>query len=262
MAVDQESPSTIVRQPLAARIPKLDFRKLSGAGATPAPGTGRVEDFNGFWESPAIDELPGSIRIGTPRHLEVFKIDSPRDASEQPGNQISEFSPPWPYWNTGLVPTTLELSGLPQQCNTSVLATQLDEWGFAGLYNFIHVPVNPSTGRAFGGALVNATSHAHGCAIAGRLQGFQSWPAFSSRATTARSAHKSARRGGVQTARTSRSSQGRRCCVLWSHACQGLEQLILQYQVHPDGSSSGPWLLLGNEWITMPQSVPWHQGGA
>lgn len=260
------------------KLPKLDFAKLksdAAAGDETKKDTGRVEDFDNFWDEAEEPEAPGTVRIGTPRKLEIFKIDG--DEASQAGAAkaaatveraalAESFSPPWPFWAQGRVPTTLEVMGLPRGLDTATLVAQLSAWGLACSADFVHCPPDLVGCDGQGYAVLNAPSHADACALAGCLNGFLDWvlpwqqDAWAMpHGLHASAGHWSAR--GQQSARGDVSARvggapGRAMStVQWSLSLQGMEQLMMHYQMHPDGSSVGPWYRFGAEWTAMPAAV-------
>lgn len=136
----------------------------------------------------------------------------------------------WPYWNTGIAPTTLELTNLPKWMTSELLSHHLDNWGFQRRYNFVHVPV--TRGISLGHASVNAVSHADGLAMAKLLHGFRGW---------------------------SNGTAAPPCRVGWNLWLQGLEQLIVDHQQSTDASESPPWIWTGTHWAPLQCAYWWPQ---
>eukprot|EP00747_Dinoflagellata_sp_TGD_P162507 gnl/TRDRNA2_/TRDRNA2_180183_c0_seq1.p1 gnl/TRDRNA2_/TRDRNA2_180183_c0~~gnl/TRDRNA2_/TRDRNA2_180183_c0_seq1.p1 ORF type:complete len:313 (+),score=39.44 gnl/TRDRNA2_/TRDRNA2_180183_c0_seq1:142-1080(+) len=235
----------------ASAIPSLRLGAIEEAQAdadtlAPLPSSRLKVEFADFWGDEEADGAPSPRRyndvnkyaISTPR-LQIISMATPR-APEAPSAPAptKTFVPPWPYssqWPFCRAPTTLELRNLPRDFSTQLLVAQLDAWGYAGRYNFVHVPTDPRTGRCLGFGLVNAERHADGCPIASSLHGCKTWS----------------------------GSQGSRkgCAVSWSFTNQGFDDLLASYQQDPtaawvngaaDGSYIGPWLLWEGNWTTMP----------
>lgn len=136
----------------------------------------------------------------------------------------------WPYWSTGIAPTTLELTSLPHWMTSELLCQQLDHWGFRGRYNFVHSPV--AGGRSLGHASVNAVTHGDGLAIARFLYSFRGW------------------RPGTGSPP---------CRVGWNLWLQGLDQLILDHQQSAEASDSAPWVWTGTHWSSLQCTYWWPQ---
>mmetsp|Transcript_40239 Transcript_40239/g.125398 ORF Transcript_40239/g.125398 Transcript_40239/m.125398 type:complete len:268 (+) Transcript_40239:354-1157(+) len=205
----------------------------AGKGAVEAEA---LQEFADFWEAgtprtpqrdpAACPEGTDEFCISTPKKLQVFYVGTPRGAApETPPKEEQRYVPDWPYWGSGVAPTTLELRGLPQGCYNEVIIAQLNEWGFAGRFDFVHVPLDYN-GQCGGGARINTVRHADGLAIAGRLHGFTEWKSCGA---------------------------CRPCRVGWCLQLQGLDTLLLEHQQRPDGSAVGPYFLLGNQWACLPQ---------
>lgn len=183
--------------------------------------------------------------VSARQRLEIYKMDSPRSAptalekESELASARGSVSPEWPYWSSGLVPTTLVLGGLPLGFSTADLVQQLDDMGFRDEYNFAHAPSDLIGPDGAGYAVLNATSHTTGCSIAGRLRGFVAWKLPMSKAVPA---------GG--------------CTVAWSLVGQGMEELMWLHQTQPDGSRQGPWVRLGEDWITMHVPNPYAHPSA
>jgi len=137
--------------------------------------------------------------------------------------------PAWscgPCWPFNRRPTTLSVSGLPQDCTQEELLEILDREEFSGLYDFVYLPpadkVQLFDLEAMAGAseswadcevekapaercaLINLTKHTHALALADRLHKKKSW-------------------GGASGS----------CCVDWSLPCQSLAELIQVYRNVP-----------------------------
>eukprot|EP00747_Dinoflagellata_sp_TGD_P081446 gnl/TRDRNA2_/TRDRNA2_161306_c0_seq1.p1 gnl/TRDRNA2_/TRDRNA2_161306_c0~~gnl/TRDRNA2_/TRDRNA2_161306_c0_seq1.p1 ORF type:complete len:709 (-),score=94.98 gnl/TRDRNA2_/TRDRNA2_161306_c0_seq1:118-2244(-) len=181
--------------------------------------------------------------MSTPRlPVQIISVATPRSSALPAPEPAKSFVPPWPsscQMQFRCAPTTLELRNLPEDFSTQLLVEQLDAWGFAGRYNFIHVPTDPHTGRCFGFGLVNAETHADGCPMASSLHDFKNW----------------------KVSHGPGSYVG--CSVSWSLTCQGFDDLCARYQQDPtaswvhggaDGSYIGPWLLWEGNWTAMPLS--------
>lgn len=166
----------------------------------------------------------------------MFNLSTPPVTPREPLPQKRDFVPHWPYgskWPFNCAPTTLELRGLPRGCSAEVIIKQLDQWGFAGKYNLVHV-------AKAGMATLNAARHVDGCALAGRLHEFSDW-----RVKGAATSGDAALKFKTQKA----------CRVNWSFEGQGLEALVVAYHQDADsnyytadGLYAGPWILCGSSW--------------
>lgn len=116
------------------------------------------------------------------------------------------FAPEW-KGHRDVVPTTIVLYDLPALLTQSVLLETLDRAGFCGLYDFVFLPTDVSTGESCGYAVVNLRQHAHGLALAARLHGFVAWGEDAEGSTP--------------------------CKVAWSHPLQGLADSVYAYRSHP-----------------------------
>lgn len=77
--------------------------------------------------------------------------------------------------------TTAILRNTPSKLTRQKLANLLDGHGFAGCYDFLHVPADINTGVALGYAFVNMCSSEAAQRLCTRLQGCNAWGVASSR---------------------------------------------------------------------------------
>lgn len=211
-------------------------------------------DFEDFYDTSEC-AVPDGISLETPRKekapLKVFQVGTPRppqSASET--SKKSSFVPSWPWggqWPFNCAPTTLELRGLPRECTTDSLISQLDSSGFQGKYDFVYVPTTRSNANV---AIVNTKRHADGCALAGLLHGCTDWEGIT----------------------TSELSKRKPCRVSWSFSCQGFETLFNYYQQNAnggwydhEGTYTGPQMYCGEAWLPLftliqmwPEQDQWH----
>jgi len=109
------------------------------------------------------------------------------------------YGPQWPYCSA---PTTLVLSGLPEDLTQDDVIEILDKEGFNGYYDFIYLPMNSDLAGNCGYVVVNMTRHEYGLALAALMQGKSSWCGMNSP----------------------------QCQVTWSFSVQGRKQLAEQYR--------------------------------
>lgn len=112
---------------------------------------------------------------------------------------------PGPYWPFNVLPTTLVLSNVPPELTQECLLEVLDREEFSGLYDFVVLQD--------GHALVNATRHEYGIAMASRLHGRCSWGI------------------GKETCA---------CRVSWCLSVQGLADLVRTYRDAPENQPNVP----------------------
>lgn len=219
-----------------------------------------IASFEDFWDdggeagaatSSAAGAQRGDHRIATPNQspkqspklraavppLKHFKVGTPPGSprGEEKSQEKRGYVPPWPYgskWPFNCAPTTLELRSLPKGCTAEVIIHQLDSWGLANKCNLIYVA---STGVA----IVNASRHSDGCAVASRLHNFSDWKVQ-----------------GVKVGHTNHKKKT--CRVAWSFTSQGLDALVMAYHQDYDacaynsqGMYVGPWILHGNAWMAL-----------
>jgi hypothetical protein len=72
--------------------------------------------------------------------------------------------------------TTLILRNLPLECTRDVLLTVLDNEGFWGEYDFLHLPIDFQTKAGLGYALLNLVSHEVALRVQEHFDGFSTWP--------------------------------------------------------------------------------------
>jgi len=122
------------------------------------------------------------------------------------------FAPLWfsgPYWPFNVAPTTLSISGLPQELTQDGFLEVLDREEFSGFYDFVFLPPAAASDKGTRNAIVNMTKHEYALALAARLHGKTSW--------------------GVGDGCDS-------CEVSWSLPLQGLSELIQVYRDSPESS--------------------------
>jgi len=76
--------------------------------------------------------------------------------------------------NTGA--TTIILRNLPVKCTCNMLMQLLDDEGFYGDYNFVHLPIDFQTKVGLGYAIVNLVRHSVALQVVKHFQGFTRWP--------------------------------------------------------------------------------------
>jgi hypothetical protein len=72
--------------------------------------------------------------------------------------------------------TTIILQNVPCQCTRDALVQILDEQGFFGGYDFVHLPIDFQTKAGLGYALVNMVNHRVALRAHQRFAGFSKWP--------------------------------------------------------------------------------------
>lgn len=110
------------------------------------------------------------------------------------------------------VATTVILRNLPMECMRDMLAQILDDEGFSGMYNFIHVPTDFQTKAGLGYALLNLVTHEDAMSVQKHFEGFTNWPCHSDNV----------------------------CEVAWNSPHQGLETHVDRYRNSPLMHSSVP----------------------
>eukprot|EP00928_Gymnodinium_smaydae_P053808 TRINITY_DN3771_c0_g1_i1.p1 TRINITY_DN3771_c0_g1~~TRINITY_DN3771_c0_g1_i1.p1 ORF type:complete len:283 (-),score=35.44 TRINITY_DN3771_c0_g1_i1:294-1142(-) len=235
--------------PIASGAPSsLEGKRPAALIMTPPPRTNE----DGVW----------TARIDTPRKevapLQIFSVRTPPASPKKAvpkenatTRSAGAYVPPWHYgsqWPFCCAPTTLELRGIPRECNIDMLMRLLNDMGFEGRFNFVHV-LRRRRGASF--ALVNCLRHADGRELAGRLHGFCSWPSSGSDSATPLSSR--------QTARLSRDAS---CRVSWSYQYQGLQTLIQEFATNEglerhgsydeEGRLMGPWVSEACYWTNFP----------
>jgi len=88
--------------------------------------------------------------------------------------------------------TTLMIHSIPSFYTREMLVKELDEMGFENKYNFVHLPVDRSTGHNIAYAFVNFTSSSVAEDAARKFDGYQFSKQLSRR-------HSRIRRGGLQS---------------------------------------------------------------
>jgi len=68
--------------------------------------------------------------------------------------------------------TTIVIKNLPEKCTNKTIITLLDQFGFAGKYDFLYAPTDFRNYSAFGYAFVNMVSHEMGQVVIDVLDGF------------------------------------------------------------------------------------------
>jgi hypothetical protein len=72
--------------------------------------------------------------------------------------------------------TTVILKNCPAECTRDMVLEVLDQEGFFGGYDFVHVPLDFQTKQSLGYAIVNMVSHRVALRALERLNGFNKWP--------------------------------------------------------------------------------------
>lgn len=108
--------------------------------------------------------------------------------------------------------TTVILRNLPTECTRDVLLQMLDNEGFSGAYDFLHLPIDFMTKTALGYALMNLVNHDKAVQLQQHFQGFTKWPCQSENV----------------------------CEVAWNNPQQGLAAHIDRYRNSPLMHSSVP----------------------
>jgi len=124
-------------------------------------------------------------------------------------------SPTWiygPEWPHCAAPTTLAVANLPAELTQEDFLEILDKEGFSGMYDFVHVALDPDSHQSLGNAVINFSNHSHGEIFAAALEGRTSWCGM----------------------------QASPCRVSWSMPLQGIPQLITHYRHHPANSAAVP----------------------
>jgi len=101
--------------------------------------------------------------------------------------------------------TTVMLRNLPKALTRDMLVRTLDRLGFAGVCDFVYVPIEFTGGTNLGYALVNVTSPRAAARVWAALDGFRGWELPSDEA----------------------------CSVSWSDPHQGLSALVEKYRNSP-----------------------------
>lgn len=141
----------------------------------------------------------------------------------------------WPMWLlNGRAPTTLDLTWVPCWLTPKDLIEQLDQWGFAGKYNYIHV-------LSRGSIRINAVQYRDALAMVKKIHGFRNW-------------------------KWAKPSEPAR--VGWCVECQGLDAIFNQYfwsevnltPLEADAFAGMAWYHNGFDWNVLLH--PAHQQGA
>lgn len=82
--------------------------------------------------------------------------------------------------NEDATKTTLILRNCPTDCGRDILLKVLDAEGFAGLYDFVHVPVEFHSSNVLGYSIVNMVSPSIAQRALKHFQGFDRWPSTES----------------------------------------------------------------------------------
>mmetsp|Transcript_51814 Transcript_51814/g.148564 ORF Transcript_51814/g.148564 Transcript_51814/m.148564 type:complete len:385 (+) Transcript_51814:77-1231(+) len=101
--------------------------------------------------------------------------------------------------------TTVMLQNLPNNYNRKMMLELLDAEGFAGMYDFLYLPIDFRTHAAVGYAFINMTTAEQASRLHRRLDGFCRWALPSSK----------------------------RCSVGWSNPQQGFESNVQRYRNSP-----------------------------
>jgi len=143
---------------------QMDLRAFEASGAE--------IDFD-FWNAHDDDSVDCEVDF----EEETWKA-APKVAQVPPPLPEDGYRPKWAYgprWPFNRAPTSITLSNLPFQLTQNELIQVLDREGFCGFYDFVFVPCCFQTGRNYGTAIVNLTSHRHGNALAARFHRFCDW---------------------------------------------------------------------------------------
>lgn len=124
------------------------------------------------------------------------------------GGSVSTFAEPAFYSSR----TTVMLRNLPEGYTRNMLTAMLDEGGFAGMFDFVYMPMNFRTKASFGYAFVNLAAPSDAERCHDYFQGFRHW--------------------GVPTDKV--------CEVSWSDMHQGLAAHIERYRNSPVMHESVP----------------------
>jgi hypothetical protein len=101
--------------------------------------------------------------------------------------------------------TTLMLRNLPNNYTRAMLLTTFQLEGFAGLYDFVYLPIDFGTGASLGYAFLNLVAHHVALRLWAAFQGYSKWLIPSQK----------------------------RCVISWGHPCQGLEANVQRYRNSP-----------------------------
>jgi len=101
--------------------------------------------------------------------------------------------------------TTVILRNLPTECTRDMLLQILEDEGFSGAYDFLHLPIDFQTKSALGYAVLNLVTHDAALHIQKHFNGFSKWPCHS----------------------------GNICEVAWNSPHQGLATHIDRYRNSP-----------------------------
>jgi len=145
-----------------------------------------------------------STGYSTPQRAENRKSHSNRIGSPE-GCGTSQCS-------DNAVTTTVILRNLPTDCMRDVLLQILDDEGFSGKYDFLHVPTDFQTKVGLGYALLNLVTHEVAVCVQKHFEGFATWPCRSNNV----------------------------CEVAWNSPHQGLETYVDRYRNSPLMHSSVP----------------------
>lgn len=112
--------------------------------------------------------------------------------------------------------TTIILRSLPFECTRDRLLQLLDDEGFKGMYNFVHMPIDFQTKTCLGYAIMNLVSHDAALCVERHFGGFSNWPWYTT------------------------SAGDNVCEVAWNSPHQGLSTNIERYRNSPLMHASVP----------------------
>jgi len=101
--------------------------------------------------------------------------------------------------------TSVILRNLPLECTRELLLQMLDDQGFSGTYDFVHVPTDFQTKLGLGYALLNLETYEVAVSVIEHFEGFSNWPCHSDNF----------------------------CEVAWNSPHQGLEAHVERYRNSP-----------------------------
>merc|ERR1712216_325414 len=138
----------------------------------------------------------GQHRQKNDRKLQVKKVATVSKDSSSVDDDAS---------NPDHTKTTLIFRNCPTEYGRDALIKVLDAEGFAGLYDFVHLPVEFSSAKVLGYAVINMISHSAALRAMEYFQGFDKWA----------------------------SSTATPCEVAWNNPLQGLAAHIDRYRNSP-----------------------------
>lgn len=144
-----------------------DYTSLQAVAAAP-----------GEWHVPGTDQARGQQKwakpLGSQQKLRQRKQDQRQSWQlQKPSIQTPEEA----ERNEEQRKTTLIFRNCPNECGRDTLVQVLDAEGFAGLYDFVHLPVEFHSSNALGYAIVNMVSHSVAERALQHFSGFDRWPA-------------------------------------------------------------------------------------